>query len=72
MIVRRSQLMTMLVAEKNRLGRATRAVSPRIQEHVHRLEMEIDDLDDELRATLQRSPAWREKGNLFQSILAGC
>ena len=66
--VRRSQLITMLVAEKNRLGRATRAVSPRIQQHIAWLEMEIGDLDSELRETLQRSPVWREKGDLLRSI----
>ena len=66
--VRRSQLMTMLVAEKNRLGRAAHAVSPRLQKHIDWLKMEIDDLDDELRATLQRSPAWREKDDLLRSI----
>ena len=66
--VRRSQLITMLVAEKNRLGRATRAVSPRIQEHIAWLEMEIGDLDSELRETLQRSPVWREKDDLLRSI----
>ena len=66
--VRRSQLMTMLVAEKNRLGRATRAVSPRIQEHIDWLEMEIDDLDNELRETLLRSPVWREQDDLLRSI----
>ena len=66
--VRRSQLTTMLVAEKNRLGRATRAVSPRIQQHIAWLEMEISDLDGELRETLQRSPVWREKDDLLRSI----
>ena len=66
--VRRSQMMTMLVAEKNRLGRAAPAVSPRIQEHIDWLEMAIDDLDGQLRETLQRSPAWREKDDLLRSI----
>ena len=66
--VRRSQLMTMLIAEKNRLGRATGAVSPRIQEHIDWLEMEIDDLDNELRETLLRSPVWREQDDLLRSI----
>ena len=66
--VRRSQLMTMLIAEKNRLGRATGVVSPRIQEHIDWLEMEIDDLDNELRETLLRSPVWREQDDLLRSI----
>ena len=51
--VRRRHLMTMLVAEKNRLGRATGAVSPRIQEHIDWLEMAIDDLDREPVAAYQ-------------------
>ena len=66
--VRRSQLMTMLVAENNRLGSATGAVRPRIQEHIDWLEMEIDDLDNELRETLLRSPVWREQDDLLRSI----
>ena len=66
--VRRSQLITMLVAEKNRLGRAIGAVSPRIQEHIDWLEMAIDDLDNELRETLLRSPVWREQDDLLRSI----
>ena len=58
---RRSQVVAMLVAEKNRLGRASRAVAPRIQAHIRWQEQELDDLDQGLRQTQRRSPAWREK-----------
>ena len=43
-------------------------MSPRIQEHIDWLEMEIDDLDNELRETLLRSPVWREQDDLLRSI----
>ena len=65
---RRSQLMTMLVAEKNRLRRASHSVHPSIQSHISWLEQELDDLDKDLRKTLRRSPVWREKDDLLRSV----
>ena len=62
---RRHQVMTMLVAEKNRLGSAaTLAVRPRIEAHMTWLEQELDDLDKSLR----QSPVWREKDDLLRSV----
>ena len=40
---RRHQVMTMLVSEKNRLGTAVGAVSPRIEAHIAWLEQELSD-----------------------------
>ena len=68
MTTRRNQLMTMRVAEKNRLGRATDVVGPRIQAHITWLEQELKDLDDGLRQTLRQSPVWREKDDLLRSV----
>ena len=65
---RRHQVMTMLVAEKNRLGSAISAVSPRIEAHISWLEQELRDLDQGLRQTLRRSPVWREKDDLLRSV----
>ena len=65
---RRTQVVEMLVAEKNRLGRASRAVVPRIQAHIQWLEQELDDLDQGLRQALQRSPVWRERDDLLRSV----
>ncbi len=67
---RRRQVMTMLVSEQNRLGTAIgavspRAVSPRIEAHIAWLEQELSDLDQGLRQTLRRSPAWREQDDLL-------
>ena len=65
---RRNQLMTMLVAEKNRLGRGTGAVHPRIKAHINWLEQELKGLDEDLRQKLRRSPVWREKDDLLRSV----
>ncbi len=68
MTTRLSQFTTMLVAEKNRLGRGTGAVHPRTESHINWLEKELKDLDQYLRETLLRSPAWRQKGDLLRSV----
>ena len=65
---RRHQVMTMLVSEKNRLGTAIGAVSPRIAAHIAWLEQELSDLDKGLRQTLRRSPVWREKDDLLRTV----
>ena len=68
MTTRRSQLMKILIAEKNRLGRAIDAVRPSIQSHITWLERELKDLDEGLRKTLRQSPVWREKDDLLRSV----
>ena len=75
---RRPQVMTMLVSEKNRLGTAIGAVSPRavsprieahiIETHIAWLEQELSDLDKGLRQTLRQSPVWREKDDLLRTV----
>ena len=66
---RRTQVVEMLVAEKNRLSRAGKAVAPRIRAHIEWLEQELEDLDQGLRQTLRRSPVWREQDELLRSRL---
>ena len=67
-LARRWQVMKILVAEKNRLGRATLEVRPRIEAHIGWLKQELDDLDTDLRQRIQRSPVWREKDDLLRSV----
>jgi transposase len=69
LLTRRHQVVEMLTAEKNRL-RATRseAVRQRVQDHIHWLEQELADLDDDLERTLRESPLWRENDNLLRSV----
>ena len=68
MTTRRNQVMTMLVAERNRLSRSIPSVRPSIQAHIAWLEQELKDLDDGLRQTLRRTPVWREKDELLRSV----
>ena len=56
------------MAERNRLGRASRAVAPRIRAHIQWLEQKLADLDQGLRQTLHRSPVWREQDDLLRSV----
>ena len=65
---RRSQLVTMLVAEKNRLRRSSHSVRSSVQSHITWLEQELNDLDKDLRSALRRSPVWREKDDLLRSV----
>ena len=68
MLARRRQVMDILVAEKNRLGRATAQVRPRIESHIGWLRQELNDLDTDLRNRIHRSPLWREKDDLLRSV----
>lgn len=68
LVARRHQLVTMLVAEKNRRGSASAAVLPRVEAHISWLEDELRDLDDELKQTLQSSPHWRARDELLRSV----
>ena len=68
MLARRRQMVAILVAEKNRLSRALPEVRPRIEAHINWLGQELNDLDGELRQTIQNSPVWRGKDELLRSV----
>jgi transposase len=68
LVARRQQLVSMLVSEKNRLGKALPSVKPRIQTHIRWLEQELEDIDRDLKIMIQNSPLWREKENLLRSV----
>lgn len=67
-LARRRQVVDILVAEKNRLSRATPEIRPRIEAHITWLEDELGDLDTDLRDRVRKSPLWREKDDLLQSV----
>ena len=66
-IVRRRQLINMIVAEQNRLATAPRPIQTDIQAHIHWLQKKLERLDHDLQQAIQQSPIWREKDNLLQS-----
>ena len=68
LVARRYKVMTMLVAERNRLSSAAMAVRPSIEAHIAWLKQALDDLDQTLRQTLRQSPVWREKDDLLRSV----
>jgi transposase len=67
-LTRRSQLVEMITAEKNRLFRARMPVSDGIKTHIAFLEQELGDMDSSLRRFIQESPIWREKDSLLRSV----
>lgn len=73
LLARRRQLITMLVAEKNRLSglvgpRRIARVLGSIERMIETLEREIEKLDDELKTKIEQSPVWRAKDALLRSV----
>lgn len=72
LLARRRQLLEMLQAERNRLGqtagRGRRPVKQSLKAHIAFLERELRIADTELGDMIRRSPAWRERDDLLQSV----
>jgi transposase len=67
-LARRTQLIEMRVAEKNRRFRATTAMKRSIDKHLAFLDQAIKNLDKDLDDTLRGSPVWAEKVELLQEV----
>lgn len=68
LLARRRQVVTMLTAERQRLGAALPAVRRRVQAHVAWLEGELAALDADLGDALRASPSWQAKDDLLRSV----
>jgi len=68
LIARRRQLIEMMVAEKNRLSTASKAVRKRIEAHIRWLETELDRADKDLDHSIRQSPIWCENEDLLRSV----
>jgi transposase len=68
LIARRRQLIEMMVAERNRLSAASRAVRKRIEAHLRWLEAELERADKDLDQAIRQSPIWREHEDLLKSV----
>lgn len=66
-VMRRRQLVDMIVAETNRLGTALPVVRGDIEEHIKWLRRRLKDVDDDLYTTLKKSPLWRVKEQILRS-----
>jgi transposase len=67
-LTRRRQILEMLVAERNRLGFAKRAIRRDIDQHIRWLEKRLKDVDHELEAAVQASPVWRATEDLLRTV----
>ena len=67
-LVRRRQLLEMVVAEKNRLQMAPEAVARRVAAHVRWLEKELGRVDRELDEAVRESETWRANEELLRSV----
>jgi transposase len=68
LLERRSQLVAMLTAEKNRCQQAPASVRPLIESHIAWLDAALDQLNRELDQALRESPLWREREDLLRSV----
>jgi transposase len=69
LLLRRRQLIDMLVAERHRRAQATaRRVLESLDEHIRWLESRIRDVDKDLKAAVQASPVWRVQEQLLRSV----
>jgi transposase len=68
LLTRRRQLLEMLVAETHRHDMAHATVRPRIHKHIQWLKKQLADVDTDLGDAIRKSPVWREKDELLQSV----
>lgn len=68
LILRRRQLIDMLVAEKNRINRSDKSVRKDIQAHITWLKKRLKDTDDHIDDFIKSSPLWRVTDELIQRI----
>lgn len=76
MLTRRTQLVQMLVAEKNRRASVlvmrtptqSKKVAKSLESHIQSLEKLIAELEDDIDSTIKNSPVWREHEDLLRSV----
>lgn len=68
LVVRRRQLLEMVVAEKNRRARMLPSLQPRIAAHLAWLSEELAQVDQDLQRHLQANPVWQAKMQLLTSV----
>jgi transposase len=68
LVMRRSQLVAMLTAEKNRRANSPKVIHRSIDEHIRWLEKRLSGFDDELSDLIRATPIWRERDELLRSV----
>jgi transposase len=68
LMVRRRQILDMIVAEGNRLMLAQPSVLKDLKSHIRFLEKRLDSIEVELEAEIKNSPIWRAREKLLRSV----
>lgn len=68
LVLRRRQLLEMLLAERQRHARSHGPVRANLRSHIHWLERSLADTDDQLQQRIAASPLWRVQDALLQSV----
>jgi transposase len=67
-ITRRRQLIDMITAERNRLELATPVTRKQIKLHIGWLRRQVVKVDQDIAGQIRRSPLWRAKDDLLQTV----
>jgi transposase len=68
LVVRRRQLVEMLVAEKNRVPLSPPAIRRSLGQHIAWLEKQLAGVDRDLGRQIRQSPVWRAQEELLRSV----
>lgn len=68
LVVRRRQLLGIVLAERQRLAKAPAVVRQDIRSHITWLIKRLKDTDRQLGTALRASPLWREREQLFKPV----
>lgn len=69
LVSRRTQVVQMMVAEKNRLGQTdSKTVRKELKAHIVWLERRLDGIDKNIDSAIKGSPIWRAKDDLLRSV----
>jgi transposase len=68
LVMRREQVLEMLVAEKQRLKRASGSMHKELRHHIAYLKGRIKGLEQEIDKTVRRSDGWRRKSAIVRSV----
>lgn len=68
LLTRRRQILAMLTVEKNRLVTVRPPMRSDLQAHIRWLAQNLKTLDQEIEEFVKRSPVWKEKDALLQSV----
>lgn len=68
LITRRRQVIDMITAERNRLELATPITRKQINLHIGWLRRQVAKVDEDITGMVRRSPVWRAKDDLLQSV----